>query len=73
MWFGCYTNDTSMAVKGVSPNGCTSYFQVLDNRALQPYTFDCNYLQHLRSAPVRVVAKIGKKWMLDPYPLIAHM
>ena len=26
MWFGCYTNDTLMVVKGVSPNGCASYF-----------------------------------------------
>ena len=72
-WFGCYTNDTLMVVKGVSPNGCASYFQVLDNHTLQPYTFDCSYLQHLRSAPVRVIAKIGKKWMLNPYPSIAHM
>ena len=73
LWFGCFINDTLMVVKGVSPNGCASYFQVLDNHTLQPYTFDCSYLQHLRSAPVRVIAKIGKKWMLDPYPSIAHM
>ena len=73
MWFGCYTNDTLMVVKGVSPNGCASYSQVLDNHTLQPYTFDCSYLQHLWSTSGRVVAKIGKKWMLHPYPSIAHM
>ena len=73
MWFGFFINSTLMAAKGASPNGCASYFQVLDNHTLQPYTFDCSYLQHFRSAPVRVVAKIGKKWMLDPSPLIAHM
>ena len=62
-----------MAIKGVSPNGCASYFQVLDNHRLQPYTFVCSYLHHLRRALVKVVAKTGKKWMLDPYPSIAHM
>ena len=30
-------------------------------------------LQHLRSAPVREVVKTGTKWLLDPYPSIAHM
>ena len=73
LWFGCFTNDILMVVKGVSPNGRVSYFQVLDNNRLQSYTFDCSYLQDLRSAPVRVVAKTGKKWILDPYPSIAHM
>ena len=73
MWFGCFINDTLMVVKGVSPNGCASYFQVLDKHRLQTYTFDCGYLQHLQSAPIKVVAKTGKKWMFDPYPSIAHM
>ena len=56
MWFGCFINDTLVAVKAVSPNGCASYFKVLDNHTLQPYTLECSYLQHLRSAQVRVVA-----------------
>ena len=64
LWFGCFTNDTLMAVKRVSRNGCISYFEVLDNNRLQSYTFDCSYLQDLRSAPVRVVVKTGKKWIL---------
>ena len=72
-WFGCFINDTLLVVKGISPNGRTSYFEVLDNNNLQPYTFDCSYLQHLRSALVGVVAKTRKKWMLDPNPSIAHM
>ena len=59
--------------KGVSPNGCISYFEVLDNNRLQPHAFDCYYLEHVRNAPVRVVAKMGKEWLLDPYPSIAHM
>mgnify|MGYP000264649281 FL=1 len=62
-----------MVVKGVSPNECVSYFEALDNNRLQSYTFHCNYLQDLQSAPIRVVAKTGKKWILDPYPSIAHM
>ena len=70
---GYFINDTLLIVKGVSPNGCVSYFEVLDNKILQPYTFDCSDLQHLRSAPVRVVAKVGKKWMLRSYPSIARM
>ena len=53
MWFGCFINDTLMVVKGVSPNGCAYYFQVLENHRLQPYTFDCSYLQHLQNALVR--------------------
>ena len=73
LWFGCFINDTLLAVKGVSPNGCVSYLEVLDNNRFLPYAFDSSYLQHLRRAPVRVVAKTGKKWLLDPYPSIAHM
>ena len=71
-WFGCFINDTLLVVKGVSPNGCISSFQVLDNNRLQPHAFHCNYLQYVRNAPVRVVAKMGKKWMLDRYPSIDH-
>ena len=67
LWFGCFTNDTLMVVKGVS------YFEVQDNNRLQSYTFDYSHQQDLRSAPIRVVAKTGKKWMLDTYPSIAHM
>ena len=67
LWFGCFTNDTLMVVKGVS------YFEVLDNNRLQSYTFDCNCLHDLRSATVNVVATTGKKWISDPYPSIAHM
>ena len=62
-----------MAVKGVSPNGCISCFEVLDNNRLQPHAFDCNYLQHVLNALVRVVVKMGKTWLVDPYPSIAHM
>ena len=72
MWFGCFINDTLVAVKAVSPNGCTSYFKALDNHTLQPYTLKRSYLQHLQSAPVRFVAQFRKKWMLDPYSSIAH-
>ena len=43
-WFGCFINDTLLAVEGGSSNGCASYFEVLDNNILQPYTFDCSYL-----------------------------
>ena len=32
LWFGCFTNDTLMVVKGVLPNGCVSYFEVLDKQ-----------------------------------------
>ena len=70
--FGCYINTTLLVGKGVSPNGCISCFEVLDNNRLQPHAFDCNYLQHVRNALVRMVAKMGKKWMLDPYPSIDH-
>ena len=72
-WFGCFINETLLVVKGISPNGCIYYFEVLDNKRLQPYAFGCNYLQHVRSPPVRVVAKIGKKWLVDHYTSIAHM
>ena len=44
LWFGCFTNEILMVVKGVSPNGRVSYFQVLDNNRLQSYTFGCSYL-----------------------------
>ena len=66
LWLGCFIDGTLMVVKGVSPNGCASH-------TLQPCSFDFSYLQHLRSAPVKVAAKTGKKWILDPYPSIAHM
>jgi hypothetical protein len=72
-WFGCFINDTLLAVKGISPNGCISYFEFLDNNRMQPHVFYCSYFQHMRNAPVRVIAKMGKKWLLDPYPSIAHM
>ena len=66
-------NDTLLVVKGISPNWCISYFEVLDNNRLQPHAFDCNYLQQVRNAPVRVVAKMGKKGMLHHSPSITHM
>ena len=72
-WFGYFINDTLLVVKGVSPNGCISYFEVLDNNILQPHTFNYNYLQHMRNAPIRVFAILGKKWLLYPYPSVAHM
>ena len=62
-----------LAITGISPNGCISVFEVLHNNRMQPHAFDCNYFQHVRNAPVRVLAKMGKKWLLDPYPSIAHM
>ena len=45
--FGCFINDTLFAVKGVSPNRYTTYFEVLHNNRSQPYAFDDNYLQHV--------------------------
>ena len=60
-------------VKGISPNGCISYFEVLDNNRMQPHAFDYNYFQHTRNAPVKVIAKMGTKWLLDPHPSIPHM
>ena len=72
-WFGCFTNDTLLVVKGISPNESISYFEVLDNSKLQPHAFECNYLQQVRNAPVRVVGKMGKNWLLDPSPSISHM
>ena len=71
-WFGCFINDILLAVKGISPNRCISYFEVLDNNRMQPHAFDCSYFQNVRNAPVRVIGKMGKKWLLDPYPSIAH-
>ena len=47
MWCGCFIHDTLVAIKGVSPNRCASYFKVLDNHTLQPYTLESSYLQHL--------------------------
>ena len=72
-WFACFINDTFLVVKGVSQNGCISYFEVLDNNRLQPHAFDCNYLQHVQNAPVIMVAKMGKKWLFAPYPSIARI
>ena len=71
-WFGCFVNDILLVVQGISPNRCISYFEVLDNNRMQSHAFDCSYFQNVRNAPVRVIGKMGKKWLLDPYPSIAH-
>ena len=68
-----FINDKLIVVKGVSPNGCISYFKVLDNNRMQPHAIDYNYFQHARNAQVIVLAKMGKKWLLDPYPSISYM
>ena len=41
-WSGCFINDTLLAIKGVSPNGRITKFEVLENNRLQRYAFDWN-------------------------------
>ena len=73
MWFGCLTNDMMLFVKGISIDRCNFYFHIQQDNKLQPYTPFDNLLQNLLIVPVRVIAKNGKKWRLDPQPSIAHL
>ena len=73
MCFGCLTNGLMLFVKGIFVDKCIFYFHSqLDNK-LQPYTPLDNLLQNLLVVLVRVIAKSGKKWLLDPQPSIAHL
>ena len=58
----------------ISTDRCILYFHVIqqDNK-LQPYTPSDNLLQNLLTTPNRVIAKSGKKWLLDPQRSIAHL
>ena len=66
MWFGFLTNDMMLFVKGISIDGCILYFHIEQDNKLQPYTPADNLLQNQLVVPVRVIAKSGKKWLLDP-------
>ena len=73
MWFGCLMNDMMLCVRVFSVDGCSFYFHIQQDNKLQPYTPSNNLLQNLLAVPIRVIAKSGKKWLLDPQPSIAQL
>ena len=73
LWFGCLMNDMMLFVKGTSTDGCIFYFHIQQDNKLQPYTPSDKLLRNLLAVPVRVIAKTGKKWLLDPQPSISHL
>ena len=73
MWFGCLMNGMMLYVKGISADRCNFYFHIQQDNKLKPYTPLDNLLQNLLTMQVRVIAKSGKKWLLDPQPSIAQL
>ena len=73
MWFGCLINGMMLYVKGISVDECIFYFHIQRGNKLQPYTPSDNLLQNMLDVLVRVIAKSGKKWLLDPQPSVAHL
>ena len=66
-------NDMLLYVQGISADGCIFYFHIQQDNKLQPYTPSNNLLQNVLVVLVRVIAKSGKKWLLDPQPSIAQL
>ena len=53
--------------------GTSKAWDAIKRDKLQPYTPSVNLLQNFVTVLVRVIAKFGKKWLLDPQPSIAHL